>query len=103
MALRWDLKPVFPNASPDSDAARITRRSVISGALAIGAFIFVASLDLPYWQTILIGLGLVAAFDAGDMAVPFEDDGEIFEEVEDPDADRPLSAREKLYRPVEER
>lgn len=104
MALRWDLKPLFKNARPDDFEYRFTRRSLISGIVAVGALV-VGTWGLPYWQFLIIAVAVIAAFDAGDMAVPFEDD-EIFEEVEpadDPDADRPLTAREKLYRPVEER
>lgn len=95
MAIRWDLKPVFPNAREGSELATITRRTVISGALASTVLVIVASWGLPLWQYLVIAFGLAAAFDAGDMRVPFEDD----EPVEDPDADRPLSRRELLYRP----
>ncbi len=95
MALRWDLKPVFPNAPEDSDRARITRRSVITGALALAAFVYVMTWDLPVWQTLIIGLAIVAAFDAGDMAVPFEDDES--EALEDGTAE---TSRDRLYRPT---
>lgn len=81
MALRWDLKPVFPNAPEDSDLATITRRTVISGAVATVALVIVASWGLPLWQYLIVAVGIVAAFDAGDMRVPFEDD-ETFEIVE---------------------
>jgi len=103
MALRWDLRPVFPNAPEDSDAARITRRTVISGTVALTALITVSAIGVPWYVYLIVVVGMVAAFDSADHAVPFEGDGELFEEVEDPDADRPLTAREKLYRPVEER
>jgi hypothetical protein len=84
MALRWDLRPAFPNAPADSERATITRRTVISGALAMAVFAIVVSWGLPTWQTFVIGFGLVMAFDSGDMRVPFEDDEELFEEIETP-------------------
>jgi len=101
MALRWDLRPVFPNAPEGSERETISRRTVISGTLATVALITVASWGLPYWQYAIIALGFIFAFDAGDTRVPFIDDEP--DEIEDPDADRPLTRRELLYRPESER
>lgn len=76
MALRWDLRPIFKNAPADSERATITIRSVISGSLALAATIAVASWGLPLWQYAIIAAAIIFAFDAGDMRVPFEDEGE---------------------------
>lgn len=95
MALRWDLKPLFKNAKPGTDADMWTRRSAISSTLAFTG-LMVGTMSVHWWQFLIIAVAMVFAFDAGDMRFPFSDD-------DDPDADRPLTRRELLYRPESER
>lgn len=99
MALRWDLKPLFKNAKPGSDAGNWTRRSAISATLAVGG-LMVGTLNIQWWQFLIIAVAMIFAFDAGDMRFPFDDEPEY---ADDPDADRPLTRRELLYRPESER
>lgn len=73
MALRWDLKRLFPNTSEDTFAGRITRHSAISGGIAFVALI-VATWSLKDWRGFVVALAVIAAFNAGEMNVPFEDD-----------------------------
>lgn len=84
MSVRWDLRPVFKNAEENSDMRNWTRRSVISGIVALVAF-GIATWDVEIWQFLIMGFALVAAFDAGDMRFPFEDDGG--EDFDDPRSD----------------
>lgn len=80
MALRWDLRRVAPNLSPDTFPGRITYRSLISAVLAVGGLGVIIVQPIPDWIKLVAALAMVAAFDAGDMAVPFEDE----DEPEDP-------------------
>lgn len=75
MALRWDLKPAFPNAREGSPLEFWTIRSVISISTAFVGWIAV-TWSMDYWTTVLIGFVLVIAFDAGDTRQPFEDEPE---------------------------
>lgn len=73
MALRWDQKPMFPGKLPDTFAGRITRHSAISGVIAFAALV-VATWSLQDWRGFAVVLAVLAAFNAGEMNVPFEDD-----------------------------
>lgn len=93
MSIRWDLKPVFKNADEDSELALWTRRSVISATVGIIAF-GIASWNVDVWQFLIMAVAFVAAFDAGDMRNPYEDD-----EDEIKDDGTIVTPHDKMYRP----
>lgn len=102
MSIRWDLKPLFKNAEEGSDMANWTRRSAISGTVALVAF-GIASWNVEIWQMLIMVVVLVAAFDAGDMRFPFDDDeAESAEEIEMYEAHADgtvITPHDRMYRP----
>lgn len=79
MALRWDLKPAFPNAPEDSERALWTRRSVIAAATAFTGSIAI-TWTMDFWTTAVILAIVGLAFDAGDHRNPYVDDEDIYGE-----------------------
>lgn len=73
MAIRWDHKPMFPNAPEGSERILWTRRSVISAATAlVGTCALTWGMDI--WPTLAIFALVALAFDAGDHRVLYGDE-----------------------------
>lgn len=73
MALRWDLKPVFKNADPDGELILFTRRTIMSGTLALVGFGIITR-NFEFWEYLIAFATVALAFDAGDMRTVFQDD-----------------------------
>jgi hypothetical protein len=93
MSIRWDLKPVFKNADEDSEAALWTRRSLITGIVALIGFGFV-TWNMGILQMLMVGVVMIAAFDCGDHRFPYDDDEDEIKED-----GTIVTPHDKMYRP----
>lgn len=82
MALRWDLKPLFPGKSEDTFVGRITRHSAISGGVAFVALV-AGTWQITTWEAMAVVIAVLAAYNAGEMNVPFDDDDDEPDTLED--------------------